>query len=947
MTTAASAALQATHVLERQDELEVISGRLRAAAAGHGSIVLLEGPPGIGKTTLLTEARAQAVADGVRPLAARGSDLERDFAYGVVRQLLEPTVFAGADGSGDDLLSGAAALAGPVLGAASADEPPPTSFTVLHGLYWLCANLAQRQPLLLSVDDVHWADASSLRFLVYLARRLDELPIVLLLAAHDVEPEGGALAQLMADPHLEVLTPGPLSVNAVAVLLGEELGRDPDEQFALACHAATGGVPFLIRELTAALNDDGIEPTAQAAARVRELRPRTIARSVLMRLGRFAPPARELARTIAVLGGGAELRHAAVLAGLSQDLAAETADQLAVAGILVRGRPLAFVHPIVQAAVYGDMGQGDRSRRHAEAARLLTLDHAQPEQIAAHLLAAEPAADPAVIEVLRAAALEAAARGSLDSAVAYLRRALAEPPRPEARVALLLELGSAETHIGDESAIEHLEEAFGSAGDPQLLADAALQLGRALVLSDQLTRAAETFDRAVAAFAGTDPELELLFESGVVGAAEIDLATAPLLAGRVERLRRLARRAPSVPRAVHSVLAYAAAASGASAADAVESAERALDGIPRPYPGAGDPHLFFYACTALLLAEQFDRVRPFYDAALQDAQRAGSVPRFAAASTFRSWLSYRVGDLDEAEADARLAVEACTEHGLEWYLPYSVAMLLETLVERGDLERAEEELARSGAADEERTSLSFTMLLYARGRLRSAQGRAEEAGADLLAAGTRLALMQSAGPAVCAWRSEAALVEAAHGAHDEARRLVEAELELARSFGAPRALGVALRAAGVVAMGDEGLTLLAEAVSVLEASQARLEQARALTELGSALRRNGRRKEARTRLLLALDLAHRCGATALAERAREELVAAGARPRRALLSGVEALTPSEARIVRMAADGLANREIAQALFVTARTVETHLTHAYQKLGISSREELPAALAERP
>jgi DNA-binding CsgD family transcriptional regulator len=826
--------------------------------------------------------------------------------------------------------------------------PPPrdASFTVLHGLYWLCANLAHAQPLLLCVDDAQWADASSLRFLTYLARRLDDLPIVLMLAAHELEPERSALAQLLADPHVEVLSPGPLSREGVAELLAADLGREPDEPFAVACHAATGGVPFLMRELIAALKDDGIVPTARAAARIDELRPRTIARSVLLRLGRLGPAASEIARTVAVLGGGAELRHVVALASLSNEVAAETADELAAAGVLVRGRPLAFVHPVVQAAVYGELAPGDRSRRHAEAARLLALEQAPAEQVAAHLLAAEPAGDPTSIAVLREAADDAVARGALDSAAAYLRRALAEPPPARERVELLLALGSTETHVGDEAAVEHLEEAFASADEPAILADAALRLGRALVLSHQPKRAAETFDRAVAAFAGVDPELELLFESGVVGAALIDLATAPLLAGRVERLRRLARKAPSVPSAVHSALGYAAAGSGVSREEAVESADRALRNLPRPYPGAGDPHLFFFACGALLFAEEFDLVRPYYDAALEDAQRTGSVPRFAAATCFRSWLAYLLGDLDDAEADARLSVEACTENGLDWYLPYAMAMLLEPLIERGDLEGAEEELERSGAAAQERSSLSFTMLLYARGRLRRSQGRSEEAVADLFAAGERLARMHSAAPAVCAWRSEAALAKAALGDEDEARRLAAAELDLARSFGAPRALGVALRAAGLVARGDEGLALLAEAVGVLEASPAKLEHARALADYGAALRRAGQRKEARARLRLALDLADRCRATALAERAREELVGAGARPRRERLSGVEALTPSEARIARMAADGLANREIAQALFVTARTVETHLTHAYQKLRITSREELGAALGEQ-
>jgi DNA-binding CsgD family transcriptional regulator len=942
-TGAASAGFRHLPLLERTDELERIERCLRAARAGQGSILLLEGPPGIGKTTLLAETRSLAEAYGLRHLGARGSDLEHDFAYGVVRQLLEPPLLAGDVASPPELLQGAAALAAPALGAAAVARDPgsrETSYTVLHGLYWLCANLAQREPLVLSVDDAHWADAPSLRFLAYLARRIDELPIALVVAS-EVEAESGPLSQLATDSHVEVLSPSPLSSDGVAALLAAELGGDADESFVAACHTATGGVPFLVRELIAALRDDRVEPTAAAVERVGELGPRTIARSVLLRLGRLGPAAGELARTLAVLGPGAELREAAVLSVLDYSSAAEAADLLEAAGITMRERPLAFAHRIVQAAIYGELGPGDRARRHAEAARLLAAQQEPLERVAAHLLAAEPAAQAWAVDVLRGAAAEARSRGAPDSAAAYLRRALAEPPPAADRVALLLELGSAETHSGDDAAVEHLEEALGSAGEPAQLADAALMLGRALVLAHRPKRAAETFEHAVRAFAGSDPELELLFESAVVGVAQTDVATAPLLEGRFERLRELAGRADRVPRAVHSVLAFAAASE--SAQQAAELAERALEGLPRPYPGSGDPYLFFFACSGLLFSERFERAAALYDAALEDAQQAGSVPRFVAASCFRSWNSYRIGELAEAEADARLALEACSENALDWYLPFSAAMVLEPLVERGELDQAEDELARSGAAAQERTSYSFMLLLYARGRLRLAQERAQEALADLLAAGAGLERMRAGGPAVCGWRSEAALAHAALGEQDEARRLAAAELELARSFGARRTLGVALRVAGVVEGGEQGLALLVDAAATLEQSPARLEYARALTDLGSALRRAGQRQEARMRLRLGLDLAYRCRAPALVERAREELVAAGSRPRRALLTGVEALTPSELRIVRMAAEGRANREIAQALFVTARTVETHLTHAYQKLGINSRDELPDAL----
>jgi DNA-binding CsgD family transcriptional regulator len=179
---------------------------------------------------------------------------------------------------------------------------------------------------------------------------------------------------------------------------------------------------------------------------------------------------------------------------------------------------------------------------------------------------------------------------------------------------------------------------------------------------------------------------------------------------------------------------------------------------------------------------------------------------------------------------------------------------------------------------------------------------------------------------------------------EEARRLGSEEVELARQWGAPRALGKALRTAGLVEGGEAGLSLLRAAVDVLQDSPALLERARALTELGAALRRANRRAEAREPLRQGLEVAHGCGAKPLAQRAHTELVATGARPRRLALSGVEALTPSERRVADMAADGMTNRDIAQALFVTPRTVEVHLSNAYRKLGISARSQLSDALA---
>ena len=193
------------------------------------------------------------------------------------------------------------------------------------------------------------------------------------------------------------------------------------------------------------------------------------------------------------------------------------------------------------------------------------------------------------------------------------------------------------------------------------------------------------------------------------------------------------------------------------------------------------------------------------------------------------------------------------------------------------------------------------------------------------------------------WRPGAAAASLLAGERVDALAVADDELARAQRFGAPRGLGIALRVAGLCHGGDRGFELLEESVGVLAASRAKLEYAQSLCELGAAMRRAKRRADSRPPLREALEIAHQCGAEPLEERARTELRASGARPRRAALSGPESLTASELRVCQLAAEGLTNAEIAQALFVTRRTVETHLGNAYRKLEIKSRTELPTAL----
>ena len=936
-------------LLERDAALGRIDQRLREAIGGAGSLLVLEGPAGIGKTRLVLAAERHGRELGLTTLSARGSELERDFAYGLVRQLFEARLVAASPPERAELLAGAAGHAARLFGVAAArddaaDALLDPSFAILHGLYWLSANLGRRSPLLLCVDDVHWADQASLRFLHHLGRRLQELPIAVVAAMRPARSADGSplLAALAADPSAEVFELAPLSQRAVAELMRLALGTEVEPAFAAACHEVTGGVPFLVRELVRAIAEEGIEPTSVASSRVAGLAPRAVSHSVVRRLSRLSASARDLARAAAVLGE-ADLRLAAGLAGVDP-AAATAADELAAAGILEEGRPLRFVHPIVRAAVEADLPPGERAGLHAAAAGCLANEGASAHRIAAHLLATDPAGDDRVADSLLPAARTAIANGAPDSAVAYLRRALSEPPSGRLRPDVLLELGFAESYAGDPQAAAHLEAALGLAPATTAQVSITLALGRMLQIGGRNRESLQVFDRTRARLGATDRSAALTLEGAALGAAQFDAETADDAAPRIARLRRQAEEGPNVPPSVFGMLAVAAANANEPADVVARLALRALDGAPKLLPEAVDrPPFFYHACNALAFAERYEQALSRFDEALADARRLGSLPHVLGLSCYRALHYLRIGNLADAEADARVALETGPRlPGL--HAAAALAALLETLAERGEFEAAEAADEHYRLAEQFPTTMQAGWLIAARGRLRLAERRPAAALDDLLAAGDLFARLRIPTPSIAPWRSDAALAQLALGAQAEARALAAEEVTLAQAFNGPRTLGVALRAAGLTEGGSRGIELLRQAAGVLEGSGARLEHARAMADLGAALRRAGRRAESREILRPALDLAHRCGALALTERTRTELVAAGGRPRRLVLSGLDSLTPSERRVAQLAAAGLPNRDIAQNLFITARTVEGHLTHAYQKLAITSREQLPAALA---
>jgi DNA-binding CsgD family transcriptional regulator len=929
-------------LLERDAEIAALEELI--GASGHGRLLAIEGLPGIGKTSLIQEARIRGHAAGMLVLGARGSELESRFSFGVVRQMFEPFVVSLSAKERAELLVGAAGLSLPVFEPELlATEPAAeSSLPKLHGLYWLAANISALRPVLLVIDDLHWCDVPSLRWLAYLLPRLDGLEVSLIVALRPKEageaPE--LLSQIVSDPEATVVEPAPLSSVASARLMREALSPEADDAFCAACHEITGGNPLLLRELRNGILAEDVAPSSVNIPRLRDLAARAGSRALSARLSRLPPEATSLAQAVSVLGDEVAPQQAAALAGLDEETASQALADLARMDVLRPQPPLEFVHPLIRAAVYDTLTPGERGEAHTRAARLLIAAKAEPERVAAHLLLVSPASDAAVVDSLREAARSARTRGAWENAVAYLRRALAEPPADYERVDVLLELGSAEALVDGPAAAQHLGEAHALIHEPRRKAEVGFLLGRQL---DKLHRTDESiavFRRALEEIGDADDELERLLWSGLISIGPgLPPTHSEDVSRRLADVRSHGGETTLGEKFLLAVLALHDARRCEPADHCVALARRAVAGgtLLRAEESA---ECLDYASLVLAAADR-DGVLELLDEGLTEAHARGSISDFAITKWSRARVLLMRGDLADSVADCREALASISEWGLE-SLALLSWVLAHALMEQGRLDEAAAALD-TGGVELDREGQPIYPLRGSRARLRMLRGDLAGGLEELLEAGRRFEAGGGRNPAFMAWRSKAALALLQLGERREAERLAGEELELARTWGAPRALGAALTAMGLVESGKAGLALLEEAVDVLVDSPAKLEHAKARTELGAALRRANRRSEAREHLRRAIELATISGATPLVTRAETELLATGARPRRVALAGVESLTPSERRVAEMAAEGPTNREIAQALFVTPKTVEVHLSSAYRKLGIRSRSQLEAAL----
>jgi tetratricopeptide (TPR) repeat protein len=860
-------------MLEREHERAALEGLVADVRRGGGGYIVVEGPLGVGKSALLGELVAYGASARVNILFARATRLGRDVPFGLARRLLEARVRE----SPSALMSAWARQARPLFdgeqGGLGHAGP------LIDGLIALVTELVRLDgPAILAVDDAHWVDPQSLGFLTELADRCTEVRAGLAVAvdigeASADEPE---LRRLRRVSGARVLVPAPLTVDAVRELVAEQL-PEPDEQLAARVAEASGGNPQLASELLASAERSDLGEL--------ELRE-GIVRVVLSRLDGLGPGTRALAQAVAVLGE-APLRLAAELASIPRSVADAAADELVARQVLVSEGRVRFAQPVVADALLAKVPQFELAAQRHRAAQLLAADGEDDDRVAVHLARSRPAGDTWTCEVLRRAARGALERGDPLAATRLLQRAVDEPPPRTERGNVLVELARAQAAAGLPAAIEGFERALAGVEDPAHRADAWHGLSRLLQIRGDHAQAAASAARGQHELASGDPRRERLLADELASAVLVPELAADA-AARIETL--IAGDSPSEP-SLLALLIVNQAWRGIRVDRIAQLAEMAVAVDPLVEADSRGFALA-YVCGALNMIDQTPRASELLSAGLQRVIQLGDPLAEVTLRCTRAWARLYQGQLTLARADldAVFAMNA-----LEWPAIDGLGgpPLVVLALELGDVRGARDALRRTPAGQHN------PGLAWFEGSVALAEGDAATAFEQFQAAGVELEEVFGArNPGVLPWRTGAALAAAQLNQIDTARALADAEIHQAREVGVPRAVGVALRTAGVVSSESR---LLEESVDVLERSPARLELARSLMSLGLSYRRARKGVAARPPLGRAFDLARECGATALAARCLAELRASGLRPRLRPRTGVGALTASERTVAELAA----------------------------------------------
>ena len=834
-------------LIERDPHLAAAEMLLDEAVGGRTGGLVVRAPAGLGKTRLLRAAEERATARGVAVLGAAGDRFEQLDAWGVARALL---------GTG-------------VADEREAITSTPSAFTE-HVL-----GLAQRAPVLLVLDDAHWADAASLRCVLHLLSRTAEAPVAVLLATRPDDAGDAQLALDLLAAHPAVRTVGlqGLTVDGVRALAGWALdGSAPDSADALSgeAWALTAGNPFLLGRV---LDAAALELAAErpVTGRLRELAEPSLRALVSLRLAEAGESATRVAEAVTVLGEHATVRRVSDLAELEPGPTAVGTDVLVRSGLLSHGEPLRFVQPLFAAAVRGGLSQGASSRAHARAARLLAQDALSADAVAAHLEQAPLGADPWVVEQLVVAADHALRRGDAGVAVRLLGRALDEPPARTERADVLVALARAHAAAGSGIAGATFREALDLTEDPVRRAEVRRDEGRWLFTVGRTREAAQAYLQARSELEGVAflGDLDQELRAAYLGVAHFDVELRPLVDRELQTLLATGEEGRSAAeRALLAQIAFQQTFAAAPRREVRALCDRAWSAGALLADEGADGDTWTLVAGVLYWLGDLEQSLAVVAAAEADAERTGSPLAQATVAWCRGPALLHRGDVSRALGSAEAALDA-RRIGWARHLGSLHRLHARCLIERGEVEAAQATLELAMDDPALQHSGEWSLLLEARGRTRLLCNDPAGALTDFIGAGERARQGSFAElPSILPWRSSAALALRELGEQDRALELLAEELALAERAGVDRCISTALRIRGRVEGGREGLASLEAAVAAMSGTEPRLERTHALIDLGAALRRANRRREAERPLREALAACEAGGATAPAERAR-------------------------------------------------------------------------------
>lgn len=826
---------------------------------------------------------------------------------------------------------------------------PTTEYTVLSGLSRLAANVMSTGPLVLAVDDLQWCDEQSLRWIDYVLRRSKDRPLIVLATVCTPAPAAvlGVAGDHLSADYGRILTLGPLDSGGTRAMLTKGTGVVPGPEFVEASRLISGGHRGTLAQLVRALSGAGVVPTDESIGQLHHVAMSVIEAHAAETMAGQPEHVHHVVRAIALLAS-TDIELVSALSGVPTRGVRAGLEFLRDNHFLASSGD-GFRHELVRVALLSAAPDYEVTWMRDRAARLLNDAGLPAEVVADQLLPLDVAPEPWMQTVLRDAAREASHRGAPKDALRHLSPLLDQSPgdlRLRGQVAGIV------AKVNPGEALAHLRAALELTSDPRSRAELAIEFGHSAIA---VQAAQEAMDVLVSAADALYTALGVSVATDVPEGADRELctrleATVALVGinGR-STLTRVRERLAGVPEpvgdsaadrylmAMHAINRVIA---GTEPEQAVALARAAL---PLDLAGYSTPATSIAAVTFAVADESAQAVDAL-NVLVDNNETDGALWSLCQSLGMRAHMRYLAGEVSGAITDARTSIKIAGDEGWGPSAIGSAGLALALgLMARGELDQARETLASVVDVDLAESPFELYVWVLVDAMLRAAAGDSERAVKQLRHCGRRLEEDGVTNPLLLPWWAEATLLLAESGQARSARPLVEYGEDLVARWDVPRARALARIARAMVSRGTERIDLLTDAAVAMESSGAMLDRQRVEYLLGRELLRKEQPKAAREHLRTAAEIATWCGATTAAATVRELLVSAGGRMRQGTGARTDILTGSELRVVELAVGGATNREIADELFVTSRTVEVHLTNVYRKLGITGRADLATVL----